>query len=93
MVAIINGARVTPPRPDIKISNVDPNARLSIINDAKMLTEPDKREPSAQKKIGNFRPDKLRQFSNTKRLEQVRAKQRKEDISEMVFRVKKKSPP
>ena len=90
MVNIINGSRVTLPKPNFHIANPDPNSKLSLINNAKLITEEDKREPSAQKKIGNFRPDKLKQFSNKTRLEQVRSKQRKGDINEMVFIVKKK---
>ena len=88
MVAIINGTRVAAPRPDIDIPSIDPNARLKVINNTKLITEQEKSEPPPQKKIANFRPDKLREFSNRKRLEQVRIKQRKGDINEVIFRVK-----
>ena len=60
MVAIINGARVTPPKPDIGIANVDPNARLTVHNVPKLISEEDKRETEANKQITVFTSDKLK---------------------------------
>ena len=89
MVAIINGTRVTAPRPDLNVPSPDPNTRLTVINNTKLVTEEERSEQSSQRKIANFRPVKLKEFSNAKRLELVRIKQRKGDINEVEFRVKK----
>ncbi|HJN01683.1 MAG: hypothetical protein QF907_04010 [Nitrospinota bacterium] len=60
MVAIINGARVTPPKLDIDIVNVDSNARLTVLNAPKLISEEDKRETEANKQITVFTSDKLK---------------------------------
>ncbi|HJP17979.1 MAG TPA: hypothetical protein QF468_04930 [Nitrospinota bacterium] len=90
MVAIINGARVTPPKPDIRITNVDANDKLIVVNDAKLITEPEKGSPSAQRKIADFTPDKLKKSSAIARLQQVIIKQRKGENTEVTIRIKKK---
>ncbi len=90
MVAIINGARIAPPRPDISIANQNPNAELTVVNRAEPLIEENKREPAPNKQIAVFIPDKLKKSFELARLRQLMVKQRKGDINEVTLRVKKK---
>lgn len=90
MVAIIMGARVAPPRPDISIASQNPNIELTVVNRPKAITEEEKREQSAQKKIAVFAPDKLKKSSELTRIRQIIVKQRKGDANELILKVKKK---
>lgn len=87
MVAIINGSRITPPKPDISIPNPDPNTRLTVINNPTLITEEEKNERKNLVKVASFTPDKLSKFARRQRLDLVRNKQRRGEVDELKFRV------
>lgn len=90
MVAIINGARVTPPRPDIRIASQNPNAILTVVNAPVLITEEKKPGASPTKQIAVFTPEKLKKSSELVRLQQLIVKQRRGAANELIFKVKEK---
>jgi hypothetical protein len=91
MVAIVNGARVTPPKPDIGIANIDPNAKLAVLNAPKLISEEDKCETKANKQMTVFTPDKIKQSTALARLRLIIVKQREGDLKEVTFRIRKQA--
>jgi replicative DNA helicase len=89
MVSIVNGARVTPPKPNIGVANVDPNARLTVLNAPKLISVEDKRETEANKQITVFTPDKLKKSTALARLQLIIVKQREGDLKEVTLRIRK----